>query len=511
MAVQSPLYVIQNASHPAKTFRQANGYYVNTEGVGTTGDLAVTANSTPAMNVDVAAGEVWIKGDSATDQGFYFGYNDATVNLAIASADGSNPRIDIVVAQVNDAAYSGSANNSELKVITGTAAASPSAPSLPSSAYKLATIAVGAGVTTIVSGNITDNRTTVEVATYGVHHFEQTTAPGTTTNKLYNVGGALYWNGADISTAGDITGVTAGTNLNGGGASGDVTLNLDTTLTGGLTFSGGSTFEADKDITSFASDTEAGVQILNSQRDIDDFTCLDFGYTDFKNIGRIGLKIGSGGSELHFGTSNSYASGITNTAMIISQDGLLGIGASPLTTRGMFVQREGTVFEFHQNTDVASGAVYCGMMRIGTDGTAPGTGDYWILFRKGDNTTIGSIRGTAGNSVNFQTTSDQTMKNDLGDAGDCGAILDKIKIHKYTWKDAPEQGDQIGLFAQETLSEVSELPDGIVTPSTTMKEENEAGEEVESYLPAGADYSKLVPLLIQEVKSLRQRVATLEG
>jgi len=42
------------------------------------------------------------------------------------------------------------------------------------------------------------------------------------------------------TTVGDITGVTAGTNLNGGGTSGSVTVNLDTTLTGmaAATFSG---------------------------------------------------------------------------------------------------------------------------------------------------------------------------------------------------------------------------------------------------------------------------------
>ena len=353
MAVQTPLYVIQNASHPAKTFRQANGYYVNTEGVGTTGDLAVTANSTPAMNVDVAAGEVWIKGDSATDQGFYFGYNDATVNLAIASADGSNPRIDIVVAQVNDAAYSGSANNWELKVITGTAAGSPSVPTLPSSAYKLAQIAVGAGVTTIVSGNITDSRTTVEVATYGVHHFEQTTAPGTTTNKLYNVSGALYWNGADISTAGDITGVTAGTNLNGGGASGAVTLNLDTTLTGGLTFSGALQMNntvtvgengTGKDVQLFGDTTGSHMLWDESADELHLVSTSKAAYLISKN-GTTNTYFGSTGSNTALiGTSTAHRiQFVTNDSekMTVLSSGNVGIGATNPSEKFYVYQADG--------------------------------------------------------------------------------------------------------------------------------------------------------------------------
>jgi len=61
----------------------------------------------------------------------------------------------------------------------------------------------------------------------------QGSAPSTTTNKLYNVGGSLYWNGAVVDTgAGDITGVTITTSgqsgLTGGAsfASGDATFTL---------------------------------------------------------------------------------------------------------------------------------------------------------------------------------------------------------------------------------------------------------------------------------------------
>jgi hypothetical protein len=134
--------------------------------------------------------------------GTYVGYNDATVVLSVTTADPTNPRIDRVCLTVNDAYYTGAINNAVLQVVAGTPAGSPVAPALPANSISLATVAVGAGATSITTANITDTRVLV------------------TTN---------------IPESGDISSVTAGTGLSGGGSSGAVTLSLDykaaTTLT----------------------------------------------------------------------------------------------------------------------------------------------------------------------------------------------------------------------------------------------------------------------------------------
>ena len=81
------------------------------------------------------------------------------MTLTIATAPTSNTRIDLVCVTVRDAAYAGSSNDCILQVVTGTAAASPTVPTLPASSLSLATILVGTNVTSIVNANITDTRT----------------------------------------------------------------------------------------------------------------------------------------------------------------------------------------------------------------------------------------------------------------------------------------------------------------------------------------------------------------
>lgn len=115
-----------------------------------TSKLAVIQATPAAMSVIVGTGMAWINGLEYD--------NTAAKTITIDAADGTNTRYDYIVIEAD---FTG--NTCVAKVVKGTAAASPVAPTLTQTdgvlwQFPLALVTVGAGVTSILTANISDVR-----------------------------------------------------------------------------------------------------------------------------------------------------------------------------------------------------------------------------------------------------------------------------------------------------------------------------------------------------------------
>ena len=122
------------------------------EGVvtGRENELVASADGS-GMTVDVDTGEALVRG--------HYYRSNAVETLAIAASDPSNPRVDSVILRLDPVV-----NSIILAVLTGTAAGSPTAPTLTQTdtgIYEIliATVEVGAGAVVVASEDVTDGRT----------------------------------------------------------------------------------------------------------------------------------------------------------------------------------------------------------------------------------------------------------------------------------------------------------------------------------------------------------------
>lgn len=157
-AMDGPTYDGVNArtAHVAAAFFNSGAGQVATGVLPAGGQLAVTAGS--GMSVGAAPGYAVIASGAGSTYGGYLLASMSAANLTIATSDPVNPRIDLVCASVDDLGTSSSVT--ELQVVTGTPAPSPSAP-VPSGVtgyVPLAQVLVPAGSSSVSGGNITDVR-----------------------------------------------------------------------------------------------------------------------------------------------------------------------------------------------------------------------------------------------------------------------------------------------------------------------------------------------------------------
>ena len=120
------------------------------------------------------------------------------------------------------------------------------------------------------------------------------------------------------------------------------------------------------------------------------------------------------------------------------------------------------------------------------------TDDTRAIAFYGNGTQVGTITVST-SATAYNTSSDQRLKENIADADDAGSKIDSIQVRKFDWK-ADSSHQDYGMVAQELQTVAPEAVSAPENPDEMM----------------GVDYSKLVPMLIKEIQSLRNRVAQLE-
>jgi len=183
-------------------------------------------------------------------------------------------------------------------------------------------------------------------------------------------------------------------------------------------------------------------------------------------------------SGLNLQTSNGQK------RVILDNSGNLLVGktvSGQVLTKGVELSASGGVFSC---TDTAADSSY--FSNIATSGTR-----YLQRFYAGS-TNVGSINSN-GTATTYATSSDQRLKENIVDALSASDDIDAIQVRSFDWK-ADGSHQKYGMVAQELVTVAPEAVSGDADSEEMM----------------GVDYSKLVPMLIKEIQSLRNRVAQLE-
>ena len=198
----------------------------------------------------------------------------------------------------------------------------------------------------------------------------------------------------------------------------------------------------------------------------------DFAYFDHPSNGMI-FRNTSGVERMRLDSSGFFKVNTTDTL------GRVSISSGGNTTGLGVTQSSSTV----NHTGIAITNSYVTGSQTGV----------MIRFIQTSGATVGTIESTV-TATAYNTSSDQRLKDNIVDAPSASDDIDAIQVRSFDWK-ADGSHQKYGMVAQELQSVAPEAVSGDADSDDMM----------------GVDYSKLVPMMLKEIQSLRARVAQLEG
>ena len=152
----------------------------------------------------------------------------------------------------------------------------------------------------------------------------------------------------------------------------------------------------------------------------------------------------------------------------------------------------------------------------------PGTALQYALLLNNANASIGGIT-TQNSTVSFVNLSDGRLKKNIADADDAGALIDAMRVRAFDFI-AGDEHIGFAFVAQELHDVLHQVIPHAVAKGSDVGPEGPRHDQFEippgygidpmpfpeAFVPWMTDNSKLVPLLVKEIQSLRRRVAATE-
>jgi hypothetical protein len=225
--------------------------------------------------------------------------------------------------------------------------------------------------------------------------------------------------------------------------------------------------------------------------------------------GNVGIGTSSPSALIDLGTSTGqkllmYASSNIKYGMSIeSSEYRMFAEDQAVLTFGHMARSNGTSYTERMRID-SSGRLLVGKTSASATGLGTELRGSQIIIGKTSSGTVNGIYFNHNSSyvgglnytntaTSVATSSDQRLKENIADADDAGSKIDSIQVRKFDWKE-DNSHQEYGFIAQE-LEQVFAY--AVHTAQNEMQTKS-------------VDYASLVPMMLKEIQSLRNRVAQLE-
>ena len=190
--------------------------------------------------------------------------------------------------------------------------------------------------------------------------------------------------------------------------------------------------------------------------------------------------------------------------MRINDNGTLMIGSSTNPSFPHKLYASGNAITngtaFFEDTDVSCGLANV-VLKLSFSNDADCTNASFIYMTDSNNV-LGSVGAASGTSVNFSSSSDERLKENIVDASSQLDVINNIQVREFDWKSNSHH--ELGLIAQEINTTIPNVV-------------REGGDNVAEH-PWSVDYGKLTPYIIKAfqeqqtiIEDLKSRIETLEG